>query len=138
MTEYRYPVNPIRFPNGLNLCVLVDALHELWPADLRATSFTILGPRPPGGYRAGVLVLETPRDMTLAEQRDTEDVMRVHPGGDDKMVGAALGSLPPVVEATGSVLFVRDLPRAAPATGRGTLVYSDGVAWRRVSNDEVI
>ena len=135
MTEYRYPVAST-FPAGLNLCFLIEELYAAWPADLGQTSFTIHGKKPPGGYRAGVLILETPRDLVAVEETSAASVFASHAGGDEHMVGASLASLPPVKAAAGSVQFVRDVERLPNAGGQGTMVYSDGAVWRRVSNDE--
>lgn len=140
MTTNTYPINT-KFPNGLNLNLLIREMHVVWPADLQPAEFTVHGGGRPGGtgFITGTLTIETPRALTAQENTDAEVHFFVHVGS-DLPTGTVLATLqPPGQGPVGRAVYVEDAAKAGNGpTGNGTMLYTDGTNWRRFSDDEVI
>lgn len=130
-----YPVAP-NFPNGLNLPVLKLELPSVWPADLRRINYTLNArPSGPNGVTAGVLTIDTPRELTRDEDTAAKNHFQTHAGGRVKP-GLRGSQLPPASESRGIWTFVADEPQSGGGV-LGTMVYSDGTNWRRISDDVI-
>lgn len=138
MATNTYPVPP-NFPNGLNLDLLITEMPTVWPADVFPATYTANGrPSEPNGITTGTLWIQTARVLTVAEDAAALAHFQVHAGGTGA-VGLRIAFLedPSLVEP-GLILFVVDAPRNPPIGGFGTVLFADGINWRRVSDDVII
>ena len=137
MATNNYAV-PLNFPNGLNLDLLTREMLDVWPRDLASSEYSANGrPQDPNGIETGTLSIETPRDLTPAENTAALAHFQTHEGG-RAMLGQLLADLPPPGQP-GRWVFVDAVERQPGAnTGTGAMVYDDGTNWRRHGDDEVI
>lgn len=138
MATNTYPVPP-NFPNGLNLDLLITEMPGVWPADVFPASYTANGrSTEPFGITTGQLVIETARVLTVPENDAALSHFQVHAGGTGA-VGLTIAFLEnPATVEPGLILYVVDAPRNPPIGGFGTVLFADGVNWRRVSDDVII
>lgn len=130
-----YPVAP-HFPNGLNLAVLKLEMPTIWPADLALINYTLNAkPSGPTGVTAGVLRIDTPRLLTNDEEIDAKAHFLVHAGGVERP-GQRGSQLPPAIDSRGTWTFIADEPQS-DTSDLGTMVYSDGKNWLRVSDNAI-
>jgi hypothetical protein len=134
MADNNYPIAPL-FPKGLLLDLLIQEMPTVWPADLFPAGYTTNGP-PRGTQTSGALTITTPRDLTSDENTDALNQFAVHDPDDGVPVGLTMATLPDPSPA-GQVQYVRDLARAT-GPDVGTMAYSNGIEWRRFSDDALI
>ena len=134
MAKNTYPI-ATNFPNGLNIDVLIQEMPSVWPADLFPAIYIARGRPGPTGITSGSLEIETPRELTTTETEDALDHFLVHAGGIE--TPPLKGSqLPAASDARGTWTFLTDEPQSQNGAV-GTMVYSDGVNWRRISDDNI-
>ena len=136
MAENIYPIT-INFPNGLNLGALKREMPSIWTApDLQQLNYTVNEkPSGPTGITSGSLRIDTQRDLTAAEESSALAHFQTHAGGLPSG-GVLLSHLRPASEAKRTWTYVDDVAQSRNG-GVGTIVYSDGVSWKRVSDDTV-
>ena len=135
MANNTYPV-ATKFPNGLNLDALIREMPSIWPADLFPAVYQVRGGRPgPAGITSGSLKIETPRALTTSENDDAEAHFQAHAGGNDAPILRG-SELPAASDAKGTWTFLADEPQSG-SSELGTMVYSDGTNWRRVSDNTI-
>lgn len=134
MANNTYPIAP-NFPNGLLLDLLIQQMPAVWPADLFPSEYTVNGP-PFSTVNSGTLIIETPRVITAQENADALAQFTIHDPADGLPFGLTIATLP-APDPAGNVQFVRDLARAT-GPGLGTMAYSNGVEWRRMSDDSLV
>ena len=123
------------FPNGLLLDLLIQQMPAVWPADLFPAGYAVRGP-PRGVITSGLLEIVTPRDLTPDENTDALARFATHDPADGAPRGVTIATLPSPISA-GDLQFVSDLNHAT-GPGIGTMAYSNGVEWRRVSDDALV
>jgi hypothetical protein len=126
------------FPGGLELNRLIHGLLQIWPDDLEDSEITATGPRTKEkGFVSGALEIITSRPLTTKELSDMNSFMRDHVSTPFVQKGHVLRKLPPAAKVvTGIPLYVTDV--ANKSGGNGTIVYSNGTQWCRVSDDLVV
>lgn len=134
MATNTYTIAP-NFPNGLLLDLLIQQMPAVWPSDLFPAGYTVNGP-PFSTVTAGVLVIETPRVLTVQENTDALNQFQIHDPGDGIPPGVTIATLPPPTTA-GLMMYVSDLARGTDP-GAGTMAYANGTQWRRVSDDFLV
>lgn len=134
MALNRYPV-AVNFPNGLLLDLLIQEMPDVWPASVFPVGYAVDG-RPRKTLTAGLLEIETARELTAGENGDAIAQFILHNPANGAPQGVTRATLPPASVA-GDTIFISDLDRAT-GPGAGTMAYSDGIAWRRVADDELV
>lgn len=125
------------FPLGILLDLLIQEMRTVWPSDLRTASFSLDGP-PRRTVTVGRLDINTPRDLTLDERSAAlAHFQNVHNPANGVLHGLTVAQLNEIAPAGVRTVYVRDLDRAV-GPGVGTLAYSNGIEWRRVSDDQLI
>jgi hypothetical protein len=135
MADNDYDI-PFRFPLGLHLNRLTREMFDVWPTGVaKAAEYTSPG-SPTTIQIVGNLRITTVAPLTASQQADALAHFLTHDGSLPPLPGVLLVELPPPADSPGVVLYVRDADRATGA-GLGCMLYSDSVAWRRISDDAV-
>lgn len=133
MGDSTYKVKP-RFPNGLNLDLLIQEMPTVWPKDLFPAQYSVDARKSgPKGLTRGTLTIETPRDITADERAAAITHFSTHAGGTAE-VGTRIQDLrPPGKGPLGRMVYVVDAPWG-DGGAVGCHLYDDGTSWRRTSD----
>lgn len=136
MAINNYPV-ATDFANGLLLDLLTQEMPAVWPSDVFPAQYSAAGP-PGSVINTGNLKIETARILTSQENQDALNHFQVHNPADGVPAGVTIATLPPpTMPGAGVLFFVSDLAQGV-GPGMGTMAYSNGTEWRRVSDDALV
>jgi hypothetical protein len=126
------------FADGLDPNSLMADLRDRLGGDFSSSSAGATGGYDATkGYVTGEFVITYSRALTAPEAQEVVDCFSAHggTGGSDPNV-PIIANLPPASTHAGQIVWCSDSARVS--SGTGCPVYSDGVDWRRVSDDTVM